>query len=661
MSFSLRRFVSLSATVFIVSLLVPASAGAVAPIFEGSGDITIGHPASAFGLNGLLNPGVTVGEYFAACGGEPLSQGVDGWVFLVENIPAGSIATATGSGSLTGGHDLDLWFYDDLCFLISGSSTAAADETAAVPAGTAAVAVTAFDGAEIHVDFKIEAAGGGGGGGGGGGSSIPESMLGDPPRRTYYPESGPNDPYFPSQPLDPTNPDSLDPAVFEPQQWGPQKIQAPEAWQEQRATGARIKVAILDSGLDVEHPDLSCPGKVYYTPAYDVVNDGDGPKDIDGHGTHVAGIIGACTNNATGIAGVAPDVQILPMQVFSSDPDYDGDGNDNNVDDLADAIRLAADEGAHVINMSLSFGLGVPGSGYIGAIHELFPDEDFFGLAEIEAAISYAAEKGVVIVAAAGNDTTVQLCDYPAISKEIICVAATDPRDVRTWYTNGPNKVHAQPEVENLSVVAPGGTGQVFCDVFSSEEIFSLYAREFDTCNEGAGDGAGYQNLSGTSMATPHVVGVAALVYDRIGGDRSAEEAARVIAALTGTAVDLGTPGYDPIYGHGRVDALAAVTSVPAEPYDTTTSFTDDSATSGPAGGGALLEVVVTDEDGYAVADQEVTFALGDQLIEASTDALGVARVTMPLGDTGSYEVSATLQPSLIYDLSTARILFRVD
>ncbi|HEX2195642.1 MAG TPA: S8 family serine peptidase, partial [Actinomycetota bacterium] len=126
-------------------------------------------------------------------------------------------------------------------------------------------------------------------------------------------------------------------------QWGLQKIQAPEAWA--TADGGGITIAIVDSGVDLGHPDFAC-GKLAVHPGSNIGSkkSPNTPQDKDGHGTHVAGIAGACTNNGVGVAGVAPGATIMPVGVFE----------ESNLDRaMAQGIRFATDKGAHVVNLSI--------------------------------------------------------------------------------------------------------------------------------------------------------------------------------------------------------------------------------------------------------------------------------------------------------------------
>ncbi|MGH3118028.1 MAG: S8 family serine peptidase, partial [Gaiellales bacterium] len=443
----------------------------------------------------------------------------------------------------------------------------------------------------------------------------------EPAARGTYPEV-PNDTYFSDQ-------------------WGPVKIGAPQAWQEERSTGFGIKVAVIDSGVNL-HDDLRCPGKLAAgaTVIDGQVQAGHIPDDVDGHGTHVAGIIGACTNNRSGTVGIAPDATIVPYRVFTEDGTTD-------FRDVAQAIGLATDAGAHVVNLSLG-----PLIGPISYVPNQF--------AEVDAAIKRAVSAGVVVVAAAGNDS-MPLCEYPALAEDVICVGATDNRDIKAWYSTFANRQDG-----GAAVVAPGGNEVVLCDIHS-ESILSLYPKEFDGCDEGR---PGYHSLNGTSMAAPHVAGLAALVYDRLGGVRTPANGSDVIDAIVATATDLGPEGHDPIFGAGLVDALAAVQAIddpdgsvsptesptptdtasptPSEsprPDTTTLTFTEASAEAAQYSDDSLFEARLTDSSDEPIANAELTFELAGsdsaRTFVAATNDEGIASATRTLEEVpGPYQLT---------------------
>jgi len=514
-----------AATVAIPLLATPAGAAT----YTASGTLLKPAPGG--------NP-ATDAEFTLRCPGMPTQQGVDAFVFRLpaEYAVSGTTVTVTGTDSL-GLHDLSAYVYKADC-TYDRVVTDATSRELSIPLANGDTFLSVYTALGTQVALTLTASN----------AAVVTPTPGtgvntNGTRRSYA--TGPNDPLF-------VQDGTTD--LFFGGQWGMRKIHAPEAWREGRSTGAGIRVAILDTGLDLGHPEFACTDKVELVPGADPDPDGNTvpQDDVEGHGTHVAGIIGACTNNNTGVVGVAPDATLLPIQVLSATAD---------MSTLATAIRTAADQGAHVVNMSLGAGvapaglLQVPGSGSALAPFGFF--------AEVDAAIDYAVSKGVVVVAAAGNETA-PLCGYPAIAYNVVCVGSSDPRDLNSWYGNFPVKDDDE-DLVGPALLAPGGTGIPDC-AWSSSEILSTYSRSVDA-SEGDCDGMpGYATIQGTSMATPHVAGAAALVYDRIGGIRSPANAAKVIEALLATAVDLYTPGYDPMSGEGRLDALAAVRYWPAAP-----------------------------------------------------------------------------------------------
>lgn len=317
-----------------------------------------------------------------------------------------------------------------------------------------------------------------------------------------------------------------------PKQWGLDRIQAEAAWPV--STGSGALVAVVDTGVDLGHPDLKAnivsAGADFVEPEGTCTGNKkkgrtcvqDGAQDANGHGTHVAGIIAAVANNGIGVAGVAPGARILPVRVL----DADGSGT---TDQVAAGVRYAADQGADVINLSLGF---LSGQGeVVKVIGVLDPVYDAF---------AYAAAKGAVIVVAAGNDAF-PLCAEPSAAPGVLCVGATDPDDLKAWYSN------SDATMTKNYVVAPGGAGTLFC----ADDVVSTYLRGAESFCEADG----YEALAGTSMAAPHVAGVAALLAAK-GDSRDT-----IVRKIPETAVDLGVPGHDPVYGAGRVDALAAVTA----------------------------------------------------------------------------------------------------
>jgi subtilisin family serine protease len=333
-------------------------------------------------------------------------------------------------------------------------------------------------------------------------------------------------------------------------QWGLDQINAVDAWA--TSTGEGQTIAIVDSGIDLSHPDLASKivgGATFVGCADDANGCGNGDWRSDGgdgdpHGTHVAGIAAAVTDNGIGIAGAAPDADLLAVKVL----DENGSGT---FEEVAAGIRWAADNGADVINLSLG---GLPG----------FQAFEITGIiSDAYEAIDYAARRGVVVVAAAGNDAF-PLCASPSWNGNALCVTATDPFEQKAWYSN-----FLTDEELNI-VAAPGGAGTFFC---GDDVISTVPEGEEGFCGQST---PGYDYYAGTSMAAPHVAGVAALLTAQGLG---VDEVYDVLRSTARTPL-LGTRGvYTPTHGWGIVDAAAAVAAAgdgtgaaddPTEPDDDT-------------------------------------------------------------------------------------------
>ncbi|MGD1921210.1 MAG: S8 family peptidase [Pleurocapsa sp.] len=236
-------------------------------------------------------------------------------------------------------------------------------------------------------------------------------------------------------------------------QWNFRNINVEKAWDETKGEG--ITVAVIDTGVS-KVPDLKL---TKFVKGYDFVNDKDDAGDDQGHGTHVAGTIAQSTNNGYGVAGIAYKANIMPLKVLAAS----GGGT---IADIAESIKFAADNGADVINMSLGGG---------GASSMM------------EEAIKYAHDKGVVIIAAAGNENR-NSSSYPARYPDVISVSAIDSAGAKAPYSNFG---------AGVDISAPGGSeaGKIIQNTVNPRTGESVFA--------------GFQ---GTSMAAPHVAGVAALV-----------------------------------------------------------------------------------------------------------------------------------------------------
>jgi serine protease len=268
-------------------------------------------------------------------------------------------------------------------------------------------------------------------------------------------------------------------------------VRLPGAWD--TTTGSRyVVIAVLDTGVDLDHPDLARK----LLPGQDFVEHDDVPDDDSGHGTFVAGVAAARTDNGTGVAGAAPRSRILPVKVLDSR----GFGRDSSV---VEGIEWAVTHGADVINLSLGGPSRSPA---------------------LDRAVRYALDNDVVVVAAAGNEGTTEPW-YPAASPGAIGVGATDADGAElAWFSNSGASV---------DVVAPG------MGIMSTD----------------AGPGADYATGNGTSFAGPLVAGAAALVRAAEPGLSAAAVASRVV----GTALDVGPQGRDPRLGRGLLDVIGAL------------------------------------------------------------------------------------------------------
>ena len=296
-------------------------------------------------------------------------------------------------------------------------------------------------------------------------------------------------------------------------------INVEQAWE--MSTGLGATIAVLDTGVAYEnHSDAS--GNYYVSPdlnhtrfvsGYDFINGDQHANDDQGHGTHVAGTIAQSTGNGTGVAGIAYNASIMPIKVLGAD----GSGSYTSI---ANGIRWAADQGADIINLSL-------GGGSPSIL--------------LEDALAYAYGLGVTIVAAAGNDG-VEGVSYPAAYDDyVIAVSATRLDSQLAPYSNYGS---------SIDIAAPGGDVSVDQngDGFGDGILQSTFSGETSAFN--------YYFFQGTSMATPHVAGVAGLIVSL-----GVTDPAQVKDLLVTTAQDRGPSGVDPLYGHGTLDAGAAVTA----------------------------------------------------------------------------------------------------
>jgi len=332
-----------------------------------------------------------------------------------------------------------------------------------------------------------------------------------------------------------TSPD--DPLL--PQQWGLDKIQALAAWDTVTGTET-IVIAVLDSGIALDHPDLA--SKLWVNPAeiagngidedsngfvddvngWDFVNDDNDPSDDNGHGTQVTGIIAADTDNEQGIAGVCWNCRVMPVKVMQV-------SGIANYSDIASGVYYAADKGAEVINISLG--------GYANS-------------SALRQAIEYAVgEKGAVVVAGAGNDNTNDPF-YPAAYAEVLAVAGTDTNDAKAAFSDYGDWV---------DVSAPAVT------------ITTTYL------------GGDWGPAQGTSFAAPFAAGLASLLRSQ--HPTWSEALVRAQIVHRADPIDTLNPAYAGQLGSGRLNANAAVNQPPHPILELTQIQVDGKVDGRPAPG----------------------------------------------------------------------------
>ncbi len=399
-----------------------------------------------------------------------------------------------------------------------------------------------------------------------------------------------NNSTIPAAPI-PTAPIVVNDADFnnpDRQVYAPNMIGLPWAWNYTMGS-KEIKIALVDSGILASHPEFA--GRIL--PGYDFVNNDTDPHDDFGHGTHVAGIAAAGANNWIGMVGVCPLCSIIPVKVLN-------ESNQGTWANVAAGIVFAVDAGANVINLSL----GGPSSSQT-----------------VEEAVLYAAAHNVLVVAAAGNSRS-NAPFYPAAWENVVGVAATRNDDTHWSLSNYGYFVELS---------APG---------------YAIYS----TYNDLGNSYGGYIYMSGTSMASPHVAGLAGLLFSQ----NPALTIAQVRQLMTSTAVDLGDPGRDDYFGYGRIDAFAALRAgyllLPPTGKASGTVWQDDNING------------VWEEDEERAAIQSLTIQIriadGTVIAQATPNDLGQWRVEKLYP--GSYQVVALANGNTIlttpstYDIELA-------
>ncbi|MEN8374345.1 MAG: PKD domain-containing protein, partial [Gemmatimonadota bacterium] len=342
-------------------------------------------------------------------------------------------------------------------------------------------------------------------------------------------------------------------------------------------------IGIIDTGIRSTHEDIC--GKVIGGHNF-ITGQPDG-EDDHGHGSHVAGIAAGCGNNGVGVSGVAygPNVRLLAAKVC------DAAGNCSS-SAIAEAMTWVADQGADVLNLSLG--------------------DPVFSATE-HAALQYAVSQGVLPVCAAGNDGTPSIL-FPAANPECVAVTATNWNDGLASYSSFG---------QEAEVAAPGGDGE---DILGSSFILSL----------GAGGDADYTINAGTSMASPQVAGLAGLLF-ALGIPTAADVRTRIQTS----ADDLGTPGWDQRFGHGRINifnAVADLTPPPPPPNDTPIPSFSVTPTSPQPNETVILDGSASVDPDGSIVDWSWDFGDGSpagsgDIVEHAYTSTGAYTVTLTVTD----------------------------
>lgn len=349
-------------------------------------------------------------------------------------------------------------------------------------------------------------------------------------------------------------------------QWNFTALDMERAWDLNAGASSSVIVAVLDTGIAYRNASVTFVADRFVMPGFgsfpalgrvtipfaaspelgpadrfvapvDMIWGDNSPLDLDGHGTHVAGTIGQLTNNAVGTAGMAFNVRLMPVKVIDSDWDaVFGSPYEATDDVVARGIRYAADNGAKVINLSIG--------------------RDGGPAPAIRSAIEYAVQRGAFVVAAGGNEfedgnPVNRLAEFAREINGMVAVGAIGPDRTRAFYSN------VAPYIE---LVAPGGNSRsggsntgILQQTYDPDQV-DRFARGPSRYGPPRFDIFAYDSYQGTSMATPHVSGFAALLIQQ-----GISNPAAIEAVMERYATDLGTPGRDNEYGYGLINPRASL------------------------------------------------------------------------------------------------------